>query len=50
MRRMDTVIGLIELVFYVAAILGLSMAITWVVVRVSPSESAKQQKAQEQDS
>ena len=43
---MDTVLGLIELALYIAAVLGLSMALTWVVIRISPSESAKEQKAQ----
>jgi hypothetical protein len=42
---MDTAISLVELVFYIAAILALSMAVTWAVVRVSPSESAKEQQA-----
>jgi hypothetical protein len=45
---METVIGLLELVVYVVAILSLSAAITWVVVKVSPSESAKQRKAEQQ--
>lgn len=49
MQPMDTVISLLELVAYVAGILAFSMAITWIVVKVSPSESAKQQKAQQQD-
>ncbi|HEU5010424.1 MAG TPA: hypothetical protein VFT33_07000 [Gaiellaceae bacterium] len=43
---MDTVIGLFELVVYVVAVLGLSMALTWLVIRISPSESAKEQKAE----
>ncbi len=38
---MDTALGLIELFFYVLAVLALSMALTWVVIKVSPSESAK---------
>jgi hypothetical protein len=46
---MDTVLSLLELALYVGGILGLSAAITWVVVKVSPSESAKQQKAQQGD-
>jgi hypothetical protein len=40
---MDTVIGLFELVLYVVAVLGLSMALTWLVIRISPSECAKEQ-------
>ena len=43
---MDTVIGLFELVLYVVGVLGLSMALTWLVIKISPSESAKEQKAQ----
>ena len=43
---MDTVIGLFELALYIVAVLGLSMALTWVVIKISPSESAKEQKAQ----
>jgi hypothetical protein len=46
---MDTALGLLELTFYVAGILALSMAITYIVVKVSPSESAKQQEAQQPD-
>ena len=42
---MDTVISLIELVLYIAGILALSMALTWAVIRISPSESAKEQRA-----
>ena len=41
---MDTVLGLLELVAYVVAVLALSAAVTWAVIRVSPSESAKEQK------
>jgi hypothetical protein len=43
---MDTVIGLLELALYIVAVLGLSMALTWIVIKISPSESAKEQKAQ----
>ena len=41
---MDTALGLLELFVYIAAILALSMSVTWAVVKVSPSESAKQQR------
>jgi len=44
-RVVDTVISLIELVLYIAGILALSMAITWAVIRISPSEAAKEQRA-----
>jgi hypothetical protein len=40
----DTVISLISLVLYIAAILALSMALTWAVIRISPSQSAKEQR------
>ena len=43
---MDTVISLLELLVYIVGILGLSMFVTWAVVKVSPSESAKEQRAQ----
>ena len=39
---MDDVISLLALVLYIAAILALSMAITWAVIKISPSESAKE--------
>jgi hypothetical protein len=43
---MDTVISLLELTAYIAGILGLSMFVTWAVVKVSPSESAKERRAE----
>ena len=46
-RAMDNVISLIALVLYIVAILALSAAITWAVIRISPSESAKEQQAKE---
>ncbi len=44
---MDDVISIVELVLYIAAILALSAFVTWLVVRISPSEAAKEQKAAE---
>jgi hypothetical protein len=44
----DTVISLIALVLYISAILALSMAITYAVIRISPSESAKEQREKSQ--
>ncbi len=38
-------LSLLELAGYVLAILLLSAAITWLVVKVLPSESAKQSKS-----
>ena len=45
-RPMDDVISLIALVLYIAGILALSAAVTWAVVRISPSKSAKEERAQ----
>jgi hypothetical protein len=39
---MDTVLGLIGLAFYIVAIVGLASAVTWAVVKLSPSKSQKQ--------
>ena len=36
--RMQTVLGLFELLFYVVSILGISAAITYAVVRIFPTE------------
>jgi flagellar biogenesis protein FliO len=41
----DDLVSILELVLYIAAILALSMAVTWAVVKISPSESAKEQKS-----
>ena len=38
---METVIGLVELALYVVGILMLSAAVTFAVVKISPSKSAK---------
>jgi len=43
---MDTVISLVEFALYITAVLALSAAVTWVVVKVSPSESAKEAEAE----
>ena len=47
---MDTVISLVALALYITAILALSAAITWAVIRISPSESTKQQRAKSEAS
>jgi hypothetical protein len=41
---MDTVLSLLGLAGYVIFILALSMGITWAVVKISPSESAREAK------
>lgn len=40
---MDTALSLIELTIYIVAILAISMAATWCVIKISPSESAREQ-------
>jgi hypothetical protein len=42
----EDLVSLVELLLYIAAILALSMAVTWAVVKVSPSESAKEADAE----
>jgi len=42
---MDTVLGLIGLTVYIVAIIGLASAVTWGVVKISPSKSQKQLEA-----
>jgi hypothetical protein len=44
---MDDVISLVELALYITAILALSAAVTWLVVKISPSESTKEIEAAE---
>jgi len=39
---MDTVLGLIGMAIYMVIVVGLAAAITWLVVKVSPSKSQKQ--------
>ena len=38
---MKTVLGLLELAFYVVSILSLSAAVTYAVVRISPTKTAQ---------
>jgi hypothetical protein len=40
---MDTILGLLGLAAYVVAVLALSAAVTYAVVRISPAQSAKEQ-------
>jgi len=42
---MDTVIGLILLTVYIVVIIALASAVTWAVVKLSPSKSQKQLEA-----
>jgi len=41
--RMRTALGLLELAFYVGAILLLSAGVTYVVVKISPTKTDKPQ-------
>ncbi|MGI9112325.1 MAG: hypothetical protein ACR2GT_09050 [Gaiellaceae bacterium] len=43
---MDTVFGLIGMAIYMVIVVGLAAAITWLVVKLSPSKSQKQLDAQ----
>ena len=45
---MDTVLGLVGLVFYIVFIVGLAAGVTWVVVKLSPSKAQKQLEARRQ--
>jgi hypothetical protein len=40
---MDTILGLIVLVLYIAFVVSLAAAVTLLVIKISPSQSAKQQ-------
>ena len=40
---MEDVLGLLLLVLYITAILALSAGVTFLVIRISPSQSAKEQ-------
>jgi hypothetical protein len=42
---MDTVLGLLGLVVYLGVIVSLAAGVTWLVVKLSPSQSAKQAEA-----
>jgi hypothetical protein len=39
---MDTILGLIGLVAYIAFVVGLSAAVTFAVVKISPTKSTPQ--------
>ncbi len=42
---MDTVLGLVGLTLYIVVITSLAAAVTWAVVKLSPSKSQKQLEA-----
>jgi hypothetical protein len=45
---MDTVLGLLGLLVYIAVIVSLACGVTWAVVKLSPSKSQKQLEAKQQ--
>ena len=45
---METVLGLLGLVVYIAAIVSIASGVTWLVVKLSPSKSQKQLEARQQ--
>jgi len=49
MTPVDTTIGLFGLALYVVAMLALSAAVTWLVVKISPAQSAKEAKEKAAD-
>ena len=44
---MDTALGLIGIILFAAAVIGLAAAVTWVVVKVSPAEKPDKAKPAE---
>ncbi len=44
---MDTVLGLVGLFVYMAVVVGLACAVTFAVVKLSPSKSMKEQQQRE---
>lgn len=46
---MDTVLGLAGLAVYIVVIVALASAVTWAVVKLSPSKSAKQLEAKTEE-
>lgn len=46
---METVLGLVGMAVYMAAVIGLASAVTYVVVKLSPSKSQKELDAKQPD-
>jgi len=42
---MSTVLGLFGMLVFIVGVISLAAAITWIVVKISPAKSAKQQQA-----
>jgi hypothetical protein len=47
---MATVLGLIGLLFYIVCVIALAAAITWVVVKISPTTVGKKAAVKSSDS
>ncbi len=45
---MDTVLGLLGMALYMAAVVSLASAVTYVVVKLSPSKSVKELEEQQE--
>ncbi|HET6643799.1 MAG TPA: hypothetical protein VFG93_11030 [Gaiellaceae bacterium] len=44
---METVLGLIGMVIFIAAVISLAAGVTWLVVKITPSEPRKKRKEPE---
>ena len=40
---MDTALGLVGVLVWIAAVIALAMAVTWVVVKISPGDRSRKQ-------
>jgi hypothetical protein len=47
---MGTILGLLGLIVFVVAVISLAASVTWLVVRLFPSNDQKKKKAQPQES
>jgi hypothetical protein len=41
----DNILGLVGIVVFIACVIALAAAVTWLVVRISPKPGAKQRRA-----
>ena len=44
---MDTALGLLGIILFAAAVIGLAAAVTWLVVKISPAEKPDKPKPAE---
>lgn len=49
-ESMDTVLGLLGMTLYIACVIALAAAITWLVVKISPTTGGKKRVAKSSDS